>query len=59
MFSAFYQFAKKQTAPQKNSVRLAAQIQDALNFISAKKRYFAGPYISGAGSFNVFLTFSY
>ena len=57
--SAFYQFEKKQSAPKKNSVRLAAQVQDALNFILAKKRYFAEPYIAGAGNFNVFLTFSY
>jgi hypothetical protein len=55
----FYQFEKRQAADKKNSVRIAAQVQDALNFILARKRYFAEPYIAGAGSFNVFLTFSY
>jgi hypothetical protein len=55
----FYRFEKSNEALNKSSVRIAAQIQDALNFIAAKKRIFAEPFIADAGRFNVFLVFSY
>jgi hypothetical protein len=52
---AFYRFGQPEDLP--SSVSLAVEIQDAVKFITAEERIYAGPYTASAGSISVFLRF--
>lgn len=58
---AFYRFGQPEDLPSSVSglpqVSLAVEIQDAVKFITAEERIYAGPYTASAGSISVFLRF--